>query len=41
MTFAIMMKILDQKVKRQRNEEKFELKNGIQTHYHTEWDSIP
>ena len=33
MTFAIMMKIIDLKVKRQRNEEKLELKIGIQTHH--------
>ena len=46
MTCVIMMKILNQKVKRQRNERKLELKIGIQTHHdrmlrHTEWHSIP
>ena len=46
MTFAMMRKILNQKVKRQRDEEKLELKIGIQTDHdrmflrHTEWDSI-
>ena len=32
MTFAIMMKKLNQKVKRQRNKEILEMKIGIQTH---------
>ena len=46
MTFVIMMKILNQNVRGQKNKEKLELSIGIETHHdrtfvrHTEWDSI-